>query len=66
MVRVGQTVKRIPKTIGVSDSARPTVLEVRPLDGTVIYVHPEGRFHVVEFQNRMGGVFRETFYGVED
>ena len=32
--------------------------------GRVCYIHPLGRFHVVEFQGRSGSV-REAFLGVE-
>lgn len=32
--------------------------------GTVIYVHPEGRFHTVEFEMRSGRTVRESFCGV--
>lgn len=32
--------------------------------GTVIYVHPEGRFHTVEFEMRYGRTIRESFCGV--
>lgn len=36
-----------------------------PMSGEVIYQHPQGRYHVVEFQTR-GGVIREAFQGVAD
>lgn len=32
------------------------------MTGTVVYVHPKGRFHTVEFQVR-GGTVRESFRG---
>lgn len=33
-----------------------------PRDCTVIYIHPEGRFFVVEFRSGLGIPWRETFY----
>lgn len=36
-----------------------------PMAGKVSYIHPKGRYHVVEFQTR-GGVIREAFQGVAD
>lgn len=32
-------------------------------EGTVIWVHPQGRFHVVEFRFRFGSI-RECYAGV--
>lgn len=28
----------------------------------VVYIHPEGRFYVVEFRSELGIPWRETFY----
>ncbi len=55
LVRVGDTVQRRPISFSDSDAKN-----ARLLRGTVIYVHPAGRFHVVEFEK---GV-RESFTGV--
>lgn len=35
----------------------------KKLKGRVVYIHPLGRFHTVEFQ-LPGGTFRESFRGV--
>lgn len=54
-VRVGDIVQRRPISFSDSDAKN-----ARLLRGTVVYVHPSGRFHVVEFEK---GV-RESFAGV--
>ena len=36
----------------------------RTMTGTVIFVHPAGRFHTVEFELRYGRKIRESFWGV--
>lgn len=36
-----------------------------PMEGKVIYIHPEGRYHIVEFDTR-GGKIRECFLGAKD
>lgn len=66
MVTVGKIVTRVPQTIGMPTERNRMVLERRPQRGKVVYVHPKGRFHVVEFENLMGDKIRETFDGVED
>ena len=57
-VQLGERVRRIPGTLScaVDKSARP-------MEGKVVYIHPKGRFHTVEFQT-MGGPVRESFLGV--
>lgn len=69
MVHVGDKVVRIPRTIESmvlkENGGFGNVLKPRPMRGEVIYVHPKGRFHVVEFTNSMGIKMRETFWGVE-
>lgn len=57
-VRMGERVRRIPETLScaVDKSARP-------MEGKVVYIHPKGRFHTVEFQT-MGGPVRESFMGL--
>lgn len=47
----GETVIRRPATFGRGR-----------MSGKVVYVHPAGRFHVVEFKTR-GGMIRECFWG---
>ena len=54
-VRVGDTVQRRPVSFSDGDIKNACLLR-----GTVVYVHPAGRFHVVEFEK---GV-RESFAGV--
>lgn len=54
-VQVGDTVIRTPITFEARGSR-----DVGPMRGKVVYVHPLGRFHVVEF-----GQLRESFVGVE-
>ncbi len=54
MVRVGDTVTRCP--VSFSDTGDK---QSGPLKGKVVYVHPKGRFHVVEF----GSGVREGFPG---
>lgn len=54
-VRVGDIVQRRPVSFSDSDSKN-----ARLMRGKVVYVHPAGRFHVVEFEK---GV-RESFMGV--
>jgi hypothetical protein len=34
----------------------------RPMEGTVVYIHPHGFYHTVAFQLR-GGVVKESFSG---
>ena len=55
-VRVGDVVYRKP--ISFSDSDAKNAQTMR---GTVVWAHPAGRFHVVEFEK---GV-RESFMGVQ-
>ena len=55
-VWVGDTVRRRPVSFSDSDAKN-----ARLLHGVVVYVHPAGRFHVVEFEK---GV-RESFMGVK-
>lgn len=57
-VKLGEPVRRIPITLSctVDKSARP-------MEGRVVYIHPKGRFHTVEFST-MGGPIRESFSGI--
>ena len=54
-VQVGDGVYRKPISFSDSDAKN-----ARTMRGTVVWVHPAGRFHVVEFEK---GV-RESFTGV--
>lgn len=57
-VQLGERVRRIPSTITCTIDKGQW-----PREGEVVYIHPEGRFHVVEFQT-MGGPVRESFAGM--
>ena len=58
-VQLGERVRRRPKTFTCSIDKGAT----RAMEGRVVFVHSEGRFHVVEFQTK-GGPLRESFLGV--
>lgn len=58
-VQLGERVRRRPKTFTCSIDKGAT----RAMEGLVVFVHPEGRFHVVEFQT-LGGPVRESFAGI--
>ena len=58
-VQLGERVRRRPKTFMCSIDKGAT----RAMEGLVVFVHSEGRFHVVEFQT-MGGPVRESFAGI--
>lgn len=58
-VQLGERVRRRPKTFACSIDKRAT----RAMEGRVVFVHSEGRFHVVEFQT-LGGPVRESFAGI--
>ena len=60
-MKLGERVRRKPVTFMLSEEAGPGH---RPtLEGTVVYIHPQGRYHTVEFQTS-GGPIRESFMGV--
>lgn len=58
-VQLGERVRRRPKTFTCTIGKRAT----RAMEGRVVFVHSEGRFHVVEFQT-LGGPVRESFMGL--
>lgn len=59
-MKIGDKVTR--QVVTMSD---PTVKEnKRTMTGRVVYIHPEERYHVVEFALPLGNV-RESFPGVE-
>ena len=63
-VRVGDRVTRRPQFPRRAGNRIPEALRHPELRGTVVYVHPEGRYHVVSFPTRDGsGEFREAFPG---
>lgn len=63
MLRVGQKVMRTPALLTQAGEGNKEVH--RPMTGKVVYVHPEGRYHLVEFET-WGGTVRECFQGVAD
>ena len=56
LLKVGDTVQRRPISFSDSDAKN-----ARLLRGTVVYIHPDSRFHVVEFEKGI----RESFMGVQ-
>ena len=60
----GQEVIRTPETITDVDRVPGEPLH-KPMKGTVVFIHPKGRYHVVEFKVARG-VIRESFPGVPD
>lgn len=58
-MRVGESVVRTPETFADYDFKTRKSIS-RPLRGKVVYIHPKGRFHVVEFAC-LGGAIREAF-----
>lgn len=59
-MQVGDKVVRYP-TFGDMDRQDGTV-SAKAYSGTVVYIHPEKRFHMVEFDLR-GQKIRECFQG---
>ena len=62
-MKVGQKVVRYPETFWEREGDRNS--HKRPLRGKVVYIHPKGRYHTVEF-DLPGGKVRENFQGVEE
>lgn len=60
-VKIGQKVTRYPVSFSEPDGKKGQ----KPMTGTVVYIHPLGRFHIVEFELR-GGKVQESFQGAED
>lgn len=59
---IGSTVERISSVMQGNFEFKKEVRS--PMKGKVIYIHPQGRYHVVEFELR-GGKVRECFKGCE-
>lgn len=57
----------VPETFGeteeIRDRHRKRKARRRAYDGTVVYIHPLGRYHVIAFETA-GGIIRESFAGV--
>ena len=62
-VTVGQKVARCPITF--SDRENGANSPRKTMSGVVVYVHPQGRYHTVEFE-LWGGKVKESFAGVGD
>ena len=60
-MKIGQKVTRYPVSFSEPDGKEGQ----KPVTGTVVYIHPLGRFHIVEFELR-GGKVQESFQGTED
>lgn len=63
-MKLGDPVLRTPETFYDSDPKEGKANR-HPITGEVIYIHPKGRYHTVEFETR-GGKLRESFQGVAD
>ena len=61
-MKVGEKVVRMPETFRDYGEESRTP---RAVAGRVTYIHPKGRFHMVEFETP-GGALRECFLGVGD
>ena len=66
-MRVGDKVLRCPETFfeRENDGKSPKRPITPTTKGVVVYVHPQGRYHTVEF-DLLGGKVRESFMGVDD
>lgn len=62
-MKLGKIVTRYPQSFRETDGERNAPR--KPMKGKVVYIHPLGRYHVVEFELR-GGPVRESFLGVND
>lgn len=59
MIKLGDLRTGYPVTLDTADGKKR-----RPVTGTVVYIHPRGRFCVLEFEVR-GGHIRESFQLIE-
>ena len=59
---VGDIVRR--KSFAMKGDFNFSSSDKTPMEGKVIYIHPEGRYHIVEFETR-GGKIRECFLGAK-
>ena len=66
-LRLGESVWRVPDTFGPDfyrSKEGGNMAQRKPICGVVVYIHPRGRFHVVEFAGRSGAA-REAFWGLD-
>lgn len=61
-MKLGEKVVRMPETFRDYGEESRTP---RAVAGRITYIHPKGRFHMVEFETP-GGALRECFLGVGD
>ena len=61
-MKLGEKVVRMPETFRDYGEESRTP---RAVAGRVTYIHPKGRFHMVEFETPSGAL-RECFLGVGD
>ncbi|MCD8005084.1 MAG: hypothetical protein LUE91_05470 [Oscillospiraceae bacterium] len=61
-VTVGQRVQRVSASVNLENPTNEVGKSNVSAWATVVYVHPEGRFHTVEFD----GGLRESFPGVSE
>lgn len=59
MLKIGDK-KRMRPTYSVRDVRFPS--DNAALEGTVVYIHPKRLFYTLQFENRYGETFRESFY----
>ena len=62
-LQIGEYVQRVPVSFD-SPFVEGSTHQRAAVTGRICYIHPLGRYHVVEFQGR-SGVVREAFPGVE-
>lgn len=62
-MKLGDKVMRLPETFADSGEDKRSLR--RPVAGHVVYIHPKGHYHTVEFELN-GGHVRESFKGVSD
>lgn len=60
-MKVGDKVSRVPECLYGNDSQDIRQLRKRKFhDGTIVYIHPQGRYYTVEFDLGLGKV-RESY-----
>lgn len=60
-MKISDKVQRMPETFGHYEESGKGKRK-KMLTGTVVYIHPAGRYHAVEFEVA-GGKIRESFLG---
>lgn len=58
-MNIGDKVTRIPNFL-MGHEQSPIREAAKPLTGTVVYIHPQGRYYTVEFDLGLGKV-RESY-----